>query len=176
MNDTRYILMNNWSYLKLFSISVILPLGCLMFSNAHAQLVSNPVQKNLAIRFMYYLEHKKIDSCLLVIEEGTTQTDQTRRNQFTSAAKEIEKVINNTNPSIILVGRDGKQLYRCRYYNPQDRYPDFFQADIYFRNPKADKIEKVIFSDRKTLIREQKLQQESINEVPPPPPVKPSMP
>ena len=167
--------MNNRPYLKILVMSAILSLGCLMFNNAHAQLVSNPVQKGLAIRFMYYLEHKKIDSCFWVIEEGTTQTNQTRGNQFISAAKEIEKIINNTNPSIILVGRNGKQLYRCRYYNPQDRYPDFFQADIYFRNPNADKIEKVVFSDRQTLIREQKLQQKSV-EVPPPPPVKPSMP
>jgi len=155
----------------------ILSLGCLMFSNVYAQLVSNPVQKGLSIRFMYYLEHKKIDSCLLDIEEGTTQTYERQRNQFISAAKEIEKIVNNKAPSIMLVGRNGKQLYRCRYYNPRDRYPDFFQADIYFRDPKADKIEKVVFSDRKMLIQEQKLQQKSVNEIPPAPPLlKPGMP
>ena len=169
--------MNNWQNFKLLLTSAIFSMGCLISCSAHAQLVPNPVQESLAIRFMYYLEFKKIDSCLLVIEEGATQKNQMKRNQLVSAAKEIERIIRNTSPSIMLVREDGKRLYRCRYYNSQDRYPDFFQVDIYFRNPNADKIEKVVFSDRQKLIQEQKLREKSANEPPvEPPPVKRGMP
>lgn len=169
--------MSDWKCFKRLLISLIFSIGCLISGNANAQLIKNPAQESLAMKFMGYLEFKMIDSCLLAIEGETAQKSQIQRNQFISAAKEIEKILGHTTPSIILVGRDKKLMYRCRYYNRKDRYEDFFQADIYFRNAKAEKIEKVVFTGRQQLIEEQKLREKSANEPPAePPPVKKGIP
>jgi len=72
---------------------------------------------------------------------------------------------------MLLKDKIGK-FYRCRYYNPKEKYPDFYQTDIYFADDKEYAINKVRFYDRKLLVQEQIALQKAANEIPPPPVIK----
>jgi hypothetical protein len=136
-----------------------------------AQLVENPIQKNVAIKFMYYLERKLPDSAFLLIAPQNVRNNEHLKEDLEAAVKDIESIIKQTYPSIILVKNKNGKFYRCRYYNPKEKYPDFYQADIYFVDDKEHVINKIRFYDRKLLVQQQIALQKAENEIPPPPPV-----
>ena len=120
---------------------------------------------------MYYLERKLPDSAFLLTAPQNVRSNKHLKEELGAAVKEIESIVKYTYPSIMLLKDNTGKFYRCRYYNPKEKYPDFYQVDIYFADDKEYAINKVRFYDRKLLVQEQIALQKAAKEIPPPPPV-----
>lgn len=79
----------------------------------------NPYQENMAMRFIAYLELKIPDSALLLMDAKQAMND-------------IEAVKSKTYTSTMLERDLRGMYYRCRYYNPKDKYPNFYEVEVFF--------------------------------------------
>lgn len=122
--------------------------------------------RQVAVKFMSYLEQKKPDSAILLLDSKKIVMDAAFKKKLKDAIKEIDVLAKKMEISIMVLEAK-KQLYRCRYHDLKERYPDFYKVDIFFSDDSGYKISKVMFFDRKALLKEQ-IKQEKDAQTPPP--------
>jgi len=147
---------------------IICTIGCLFWSSSVSGQRRNEDLRNrqVATTFMYYLEQKKPDSALLLVDSKKIKIDAVFKKKLKDAIREIDVLAKKMEISIMVL-EEKKQLYRCRYYDLKEKYHDFYQVDIFFSDDSGYKISKVMFFDRKVLLKKQ-IRREKDAQTPPP--------
>lgn len=125
--------------------------------------------RQVAVKFMSYLEQKKPDSAILLLDSKKIVIDAAFKKKLKDAIKEIDVLAKKMELLIMVVG-EKKQLYTCRYISSQEKYAEFYEVDIYFSDDSGNKISKLIFFDRKVLLKEQIRREKAASTPPPIPP------
>lgn len=154
-------------------IWLVVGMTIFFFSQSHAQTRFNPRQKVLAQEFMIYLEGGAIDSALSCFDRSFLMKNNKKvKKDLFRASEQIQQVVKKTELSIVIVFIDGKHIYRCRYFNPKERFRTFHQIDIIFDSDAEEKISNIEYFERPYLIKEQ-MNREKYGNKPPtaPPPI-----
>lgn len=120
-----------------------------------AQSLGNLDQREVAISFMEYVQDGKPDRAAALLDQGKVKYDDHLKSGMKLAAENIRDVAEMTIPAITAMKSDSTVFFRCRYYSPKEKFPDYYQVDIQFENEKSLKISKLIFYDRATLVKMQ---------------------
>lgn len=120
-----------------------------------AQSMGNLDQREVAISFMEYVQDGKPDRAATLLDPGKVKYDDHLKSGMKIAAESIRDVAEMTIPAITAMKTDSTVFFRCRYYSPKDKFPDYYQVDIQFDDEKSLKISKLIFYDRATLVKMQ---------------------
>lgn len=127
---------------------------------AFAQNMGNLDQREVAMTFMDYVQDGKPDKAAKLLDQNKVKYDDQLKASMKGAAESIRDVAGITIPAITAMQTDSTVFFRCRYYAPKDKFPDYYQVDIQFENEKLLKITKLVFYDRATLVRMQVAQKE----------------
>lgn len=141
-----------------YLLSLVLCL--LALQPAFAQSIGNVDQREVAISFMEYVQDGKPDKAATLLDQSKVKYDDHLKWSMKGAAESIRDVAEMTIPAVTAMKTDSTVFFRCRYYAPKDKFPDYYQVDIQFADEKSLKINKLVFYDRATLVKMQTAKQE----------------
>lgn len=118
-----------------------------------AQSLGNIDQREVATSFMEYVQDGKPDRAAAFLDQTKVKYDDHLKSGMKLAAESIRDVAEMTIPAVTAMKTDSTVFFRCRYYAPKDKFPDYYQVDIQFENERSLKISKLIFYDRATLVK-----------------------
>lgn len=121
-----------------------------------SQSTVNLQQRNVAMTFMQYVQEGKRDKAAQLLDSGMVKYDDALKESMRSAAAGINNVADMTIPALMPLDSDSVVCFRCRFYAPKDKFPDYYQVDIQFADATSLKICKLVFYDRATLVKMQK--------------------
>lgn len=127
---------------------------------AFAQSIGNVDQREVVISFMEYVQDGKPDKAATLLDQSKIKYDDHLKSSMKGAAENIRDVAEMTIPAVTAMKTDSTVFFRCRYYAPKDKFPDYYQVDIQFADEKSLKINKLVFYDRATLVKMQTAKQE----------------
>lgn len=127
---------------------------------AFAQNIGNLDQREVAMNFMEYVQDGKPDKAAKLLDQNKVKYDELLKSTMKGAAESIRDVAEMTIPAVTAMKTDSTVFFRCRYYAPRDKFPDYYQVDIQFEDEKSLKITKLVFYDRATLVKMQIAQKE----------------
>ncbi|ASZ13079.1 hypothetical protein CK934_20000 [Chitinophaga sp. MD30] len=142
---------------------------------ANAQSFQNPVQKQVSMQLLKFLENRQFNMALLCLDPAMLKNKAKVKKELISAAEQLIALKHNTEASIMWTGGGGEDtsIYRCRYYNKQDKEDMVYKMDIYFNDEDRQKISNIKYYDKKYLIEEKKNELIFDPSAPPPPPSTP---
>ncbi|SFW62639.1 hypothetical protein SAMN05661012_02985 [Chitinophaga sancti] len=120
-----------------------------------AQSLGNIDQREVATNFMEYVQDGRPDRAATLLDQTKVKYDDHLKSSMKGAAESIRDVAEMTIPAVTAMKTDSTVFFRCRYYAPRDKFPDYYQVDIQFANENSLKISKLIFYDRATLVKMQ---------------------
>jgi hypothetical protein len=120
------------------------------------QSMGNLQQRNVAMTFMQYVQDGKRDKAAQLLDPAKVSYDDALKASMKSAAEGINDVADMTIPAVMPLESDSMVCFRCRFYAPKDKFPDYYQVDIQFADATSLKICKLVFYDRATLVKMQK--------------------
>ncbi len=120
-----------------------------------AQSLGNIDQREVATNFMEYVQGGRPDRAATLLDQTKVKYDDHLKSSMKGAAESIRDVAEMTIPAVTAMKTDSTVFFRCRYYAPRDKFPDYYQVDIQFANENSLKISKLIFYDRATLVKMQ---------------------
>lgn len=121
-----------------------------------SQSMGNLQQRNVAMTFMQYVQEGKRDKAAQLLDPVRVKYDDELKATMKSASESINDVADMTIPAVMPLENDSTICFRCRFYAPKDKFPDYYQVDIQFADATSLKICKLVFYDRATLVRMQK--------------------
>ncbi len=127
---------------------------------AAAQSMGNLDQREVAISFMEYIQDGRPDKAAELLDQGRVKYDDHLKASMKGAAESIRDVAEMTIPAVTAMKTDSTVFFRCRYYAPKDKFPDYYQVDIQFVDGQSLKISKLVFYDRATLVKMQTARKE----------------
>lgn len=138
------------------NLFIVLMCCLLAGQTAFSQLTGNLQQRNVAMTFMQYVQDGKRDKAAELLDQSKVKYDDVLKANMKSAAESINDVADMTIPAVMPLQMDSVVCFRCRFYAPKDKFPDYYQVDIQFENETSMKICRLVFYDRATLVKMQK--------------------